>query len=703
MNLFTFLATFQWHPLQVIVLAAVAVIILMAVVAFRFNYRTQMRSTYYMDTECNVFNDKGLARYLSDRKKKFEKPSLVIVDIRNLIIVSKHHNDPERLIYDISDILLKGLSKIETLGRVEYNRFCIVYDNKDKEQIKSLCKSIEERINNSKETLKNDVDFILRFGVYQNVDLEDTNFAIKNALYTLVYSKDVDNNIYFYSNDVSEILSKEKKITEQMHAALEQNRFVPYIQPKVSLKTGRVSGGEILCRWVDDAQNPIFFPNEFIPLFESNGFVKQVDMLMLENACRLAKTLVDRGHRNLVISVNLSKANFDSPDFASKIETIANKVGVMPSNIEIEITETTIMNSYGYVSKCIMDLRQRGFKVAMDDFGKEYSSLGSLSDNPFDTIKLDGIFFRDNLSTEKTRGIVEDLINMLSKLNYEIVCEGVETKDTLSVIGRITNDVVIQGYYFSKPIPIHQFESFLNTNYDDLIAEIVVEKKEYEKARPVAQARTRAIDSDVPESELSDLQSQIKEMQKTIEDQKKLAYEQEIRFMREQIELLKNQKAEAPEPKESEVERLRRELAEAKKAEEKRKKAKAEALEVARLRKELEKLRAQAEEDENVEIEYVDEDGNPVEISPDDEIIEVEEIEVPADEETVEEVEEVQEPEALEATEEVEEPQEEPEALEPEAEEAPQEEASEPVEEPAAQEEVQEEKPKKKIIKKKAE
>ena len=130
MNLFTFLATFQWHPLQVIVLAAVAVIILMAVVAFRFNYRTQMRSTYYMDTECNVFNDKGLARYLSDRKKKFEKPSLVIVDIRNLIIVSKHHNDPERLIYDISDILLKGLSKIETLGRVEYNRFCIVFGSR---------------------------------------------------------------------------------------------------------------------------------------------------------------------------------------------------------------------------------------------------------------------------------------------------------------------------------------------------------------------------------------------------------------------------------------------------------------------------------------------------------------------------------------------------------------------------------------------
>ena len=630
MRLITFLATVKWSPLQSVVLAAVAVIIIIAIIAFRFNYRIQMRSAIYIDTQCDVFNAKGLAKYLTIRRKRFKKPSLVIIDFRNLLIITKYYENPEECIYLISDLLLRKLGKIETLGRIEYNKFCIVYDEKEKEDIKALCKEIEERINQS-DLLKHDVDFILKFGVYLNADLSDPFLCIKNALYTLSYSKDVDDNIYFYSDDVSAILDKEKKISEQMHSALEQNKFVSYIQPKVSLETKRVCGGEILVRWVDDSLNPIFFPNEFIPLFETNGFVKEIDMKMFENACMLAKTMVEKGHNDLVISVNLSKANLEEKGFINKIDSIIDRVGVSPKNLEIEITETTIMNSYGYVSKCIMDLRQRGFKVAMDDFGKEYSSLGSLSDNPFDTIKLDGIFFKDNLSTDKTRLIVEELLTMLTKLNYEVVCEGVENKETLSVIGRITRNVVIQGYYFSRPVPTHQFESFVNTNYDDMI-DIPSEPVSKQQQKPAVVETNDTIkevsnfdklDNDM----IASLQLQIKEMKQTIEDQKKSAYEQELRYMREQIEMLKTQGTQPKE--ETELERLRRELAEAKKKDSERKKALAEAKEIEMLKKELAEL--------NKELEKSEED---IQTESEQEVIEAEEVK----EEKIEEASPVDEP-----------------------------------------------------------
>ena len=537
-NIFGFEVTY----LQLSITIGLIILLVIAAIAFRQNIRTQMRVSNYMDNECNVYNRNGLEMYLFKNRKRLSNPTLVAVELKNLALIAK--NSKGNLPYNVATILINGLNKEETIGRLEYSKFVVVYNNKSKEDIKRICTEFDQTLNGPDSKFNSDVNFAVTFGVYENPSLENTKMALVLAEYTLTYSNVKEKNMYFYCDEVNMALNRKDRINEQKQAALEEKRFVSFIQPKVSLATGKVVGGEILCRWLDEYQKPVYYPNEFIPVFEENGFVKEVDKLMLENGARLAQILVRNGHPDIQISVNLSKINFETKNFASEIYNIVTNAGASPRNIEIEITETTIMNNSTFVANCIMELRQLGFKVAMDDFGKEYSSLGLLSSNPFDIIKLDSIFFKDGLSTEKTKGIVHDLLHMLAKLDYEIVCEGIETKEVVNIIGSINPNVIIQGYYFSKPIPVYQFEAFVNTTYEfDFETEVEQE--------PVKEVKAEAKEAVIEETNadnderVRELEERINQMQKLFETQNAKHQEQLEQF---RAQAAKQQQAPQPQP-----------------------------------------------------------------------------------------------------------------------------------------------------------
>ncbi len=494
------------------------VIVIIATIAFRHNIRIQMRVSNFMDNECNIYNRNGLAKYIQKNRKKLLSPALVVVSIRNLSLIAKNSNG--NLPYNVASLMIAKLGKRETIGRLEYHKFLLVLTGRSRDEIKKLCNEIDQDLDGQESKFDSDVNFTTSFGIYENPGMDNPQESITFTDYSIIYSKLREKNMYFYTSDVSNSLKLKDEINEQKQAALEERRFISLIQPKVSLATGRVIGGEILCRWVDESQKPIYFPDQFIPVFEENGFVKEIDMLMLENACKLASTLVRNGFPDVVISVNLSKINFETKNIASEIQSKVVELGAMPKNIELEITETTIMDNSSFVSNCIMELRQLGFKVAMDDFGKEYSSLGSLSSNPFDIIKLDSIFFKDGLTTEKTRSIVRDILHMLSKLDYEIVCEGIETKEEVNIIGSINPNVIIQGYYFSKPIPIYEFESFIRTVYE---FDFQPEKLEAEEENVVTDNSNVINEND---DKVKALEDKLLEMQEQMRNQQHLVNQQ---------------------------------------------------------------------------------------------------------------------------------------------------------------------------------
>lgn len=556
------------YTLQLILAICMVVMVLIGLLAFRINDRIQMRVSLLMDNETRIYNRQGFAKYIRRHKKKFKHANLVNVRIVNLGYLYTVYKDKHKMLMEITDTMLKGLSKLETLGRVEFNEFMLLLDSYTKEQLREKCKEISNKLAELYFENYGVYNFKIEFGVYEDPDLNEYQTAIDRCLAIIRYSEIRQNNVWYYSQDVADKIQKLNNVNELKTQALESKQFAAYIQPKVDYKTGKVCGGEVLVRWVDEDHKVIFYPDDFIPLFEQNGFIKKLDFVMFEQTCEFAQTLKQKGFQDIILSVNISKINFDSPTFINDITQIIKKYpSINPTNIEIEITESANMEGSQHLSSIIMSLRQLGYKLAMDDFGKDYSTLGSLVNCPYDTIKMDMFFFRNRLSTEKEKDIATNVLNLLSKLNVEIVCEGIEDENTINILGTVTHDFVIQGYYISKPIPISQFEPFLRTHYDFQYPEIQGIRAASGKPAPKVVQSKDVKDSNIERpslqnDEISSLKAQLAQMKDLIENNKREAEEKrknsELDNLKEEIRRLKS----APQNNndEREIQRLKDEL-----------------------------------------------------------------------------------------------------------------------------------------------
>ncbi len=567
----------------ILVAAILILVLIVAIIAYRFNHRKQAKAAMLMDNECLIYNKKGLEKYLQRKHKKFSNPTLVVAEIENLGYLYMNYDKRSKLLYNISNCMTKGLTKREVVARTDFEKFTIVFENRSKEDIKAICQKIEANLDKMPIEGYGMYDFYLSFGIYENAPLTDKEVIyVASAITT--FSNLVDLNLYYYTAEVGIALEKIRRMNTEKDPDFEQNRFVPYIQPKVDLKTGRVVGGEILCRWTDDTNNFKFGPGEFIPLFEKTGFVKYIDEAMLRAACELAQLMIQRGRSDIVISVNLSRIQFMTPNLETRIMDVVREYQINPKNIELEVSESTMMKNYQYISNCLMKLRQLGFSVAMDDFGKDHSSMDSLSTNPFDVVKLDILFFKNRLATDKDRTIVHNLLEMFTKLNYIKVCEGVSDRQTLEELAAISRDVIVQGFCISQPIPVPQFEAFANTVFDFSYLPDPDNKEEEEEEvekKVVTDTVEASVSSNpnggtsinisglggttvVPEhdKELEEMRRQMDEMrhqfQISLEEQKRLAQEQEMKRMKEHMEHLQNQPKERKDN--SEIDSLRLEI-----------------------------------------------------------------------------------------------------------------------------------------------
>ncbi|NBK96854.1 MAG: EAL domain-containing protein [Erysipelotrichia bacterium] len=223
-----------------------------------------------------------------------------------------------------------------------------------------------------------------------------------------------------------------------------------YLQPKISIESGKVIGAEALARWVVDGEVQ-YYPDEFIPIFENNGFICELDLYMLEEVCICLKTGIEKGLDMIPISINQSKVLFYRTNYLDSLKEILNCYKVDPSLIIIEVTETVTMENMSGVKDIIKGLHDLGFKVSMDDFGSGYSSLNVLQKLDIDELKLDRVFLMNSEYTFKQRKVIESIVRLAKELNISTVSEGVETKEQLAFLKAISCDIA-QGYYYSKPV-----------------------------------------------------------------------------------------------------------------------------------------------------------------------------------------------------------------------------------------------------------
>lgn len=260
---------------------------------------------------------------------------------------------------------------------------------------------------------------------------------------------------------------REKQLEKRTKTALENKEFVPYLQPKFMLSTNEICGAEALARW--HAADRMIQPHEFIPLFERNGFITQLDFEIYEQTFQFVKESMAKGYGMVPISLNMSRGHINDPDFLNKFMHLMDYYEIPTQMIELEITESVFEENTERLKEFIADIRTTGIKVSIDDFGSAYSSLNMLKDIDVDIVKLDKSFI-DNICSgtsydtmQKDRIIVENIINMITLLGFKTIFEGIESHEQIEFL-KYSGCNFGQGFLFARPLPLDEFENkFLKT------------------------------------------------------------------------------------------------------------------------------------------------------------------------------------------------------------------------------------------------
>ena len=352
----------------------------------------------------------------------------------------------------VADVLKQELSADSICCRVHSDVFfvCVPYTKKG-EIIKRI-----ERIR--KMIYKNEFAFDINtsFGVYL---VHDRTIPInlmcdRATLAGRTVKSSAMNFCAFYDEQYRAEMLKTTEIEKDMNVAISEKQFLMYLQPKFNLATGKICGAEVLSRWHHPVKG-LIQPNDFIPLFERNGFILKLDEYMWEEACKTLAQWRSEGKNPVPLSVNISRYHIKNNDLITVWKRLLKRYDVYPSDLTLEITETFFYDS-GDLYEVLQKLQDMGFKLEVDDFGAGYSSLNMIRNIPVNTIKIDKDFLDKKLSTEKGKIVISHTIAMAKDLKLSVVAEGVETKEHVDFLKSSACDVA-QGYYFAKPMPLDEF------------------------------------------------------------------------------------------------------------------------------------------------------------------------------------------------------------------------------------------------------
>lgn len=268
-----------------------------------------------------------------------------------------------------------------------------------------------------------------------------------------------ETEIIFYTDKMHDDLSWGNYIKAYVETAIEQDEFVVYLQPKFDIKTEKIKGSEALIRW--NYKNKEFLPPyRFIPFFEKDGSIAEIDDIVLKKVCEAMNRWKKEGKTLYPISVNLSRSRMYDERLIDKLVGIVDSYGVDHHLIDFELTESATYDNMEHMISVLQELRDRGFKISMDDFGTGYSSLSLLTQMPIDTLKIDKSFV-DTIANDSERKediiVLQHIIGLAKELGFVCLAEGAESRPQIDRLRELGCEI-IQGYYFSKPIPLTEYE-----------------------------------------------------------------------------------------------------------------------------------------------------------------------------------------------------------------------------------------------------
>ena len=267
------------------------------------------------------------------------------------------------------------------------------------------------------------------------------------------------NRYSYYDAGMRELMLQDQMIVRDMETALQDEQFAIFLQPIYNIKNDSIVSAEALVRWFHPI-NGMISPGKFIPVFERNGFIVKVDRFVWESVCKFIKNQREETGEVIPVSVNVSRLNFYNLDLLEFLLGLLEKYDLEPWMLKLEITESAYMDNSHQLMSIIRVFREEGFPVLMDDFGSGYSSLNMLKNLPVDVLKVDMAFVRELEESERAYMILKFIMNLARDLGMDVIVEGVETKKQLDYLANLGADK-IQGYYFSKPLPVTDFKKLL--------------------------------------------------------------------------------------------------------------------------------------------------------------------------------------------------------------------------------------------------
>lgn len=360
-----------------------------------------------------------------------------------------------------------------TFSRMAGDRFAMLMpkDDFEPDRFNKVCKAIIE---------KRDYALTVHFylGVYYIVDRSLSVAEMCDRAYMALESikGNLNTNVAYYQEEIRKKRLFEALNVDELQKALRERQFKIYLQPQIDSSTNHLVGVEALVRWFNPKRGMIP-PNEFISAFEEKGMIAQLDYYVWEEACMQLQRWKEMGRENWSISVNISAKDFYLSDIYESITGLVEKYDIEAKNLKLEITETAFVLNVEEQMVLVKRLQNRGFIVEMDDFGSGYSSLNSLKDISVDVLKMDMKFFQKTNEQKRADKIVESIVNLAYNLEMAVIAEGVENAEQVEML-RSIGCKIIQGFYYSKPLPVEEFEEFAkNYEFED-IHEILMELKD---------------------------------------------------------------------------------------------------------------------------------------------------------------------------------------------------------------------------------
>jgi diguanylate cyclase (GGDEF)-like protein len=436
----------------------------------QYESEQKIRKLAYFDELTGLASRSYFLRHLEDTiniaSRHQERFSLLYLDLDSFKDINDTlgHDVGDELLKVVAKRLLKALRKSDFAARLGGDEFCILVDSLSINYVAEVATRCLQEVNHPIQLGSQTFNPRVSIGIANYPgDGANAQALLKAADSAMYAAKQAGKHRYaFYRPELTIRAKKRLNMEHELRKALEEEQFVLWYQPQVSLSTGKVLGVEALVRW-NHPERGLVPPNDFIHVAERIGLIQRLGQWVMENACAQAREWQETGLPKVRMSVNISPIHFQDPAIVDQVQTVLEKTGWAARELELEVTENVVQTELKNMES-FQRLKKEGVRITIDDFGTGYSSLASLKKLPIDCLKVDQLFVRDMVDDPESATLVGTIVALAKALKLQVVAEGVETEEELQILTALGCDLV-QGYHFSKPVPASEIPALLEHNF----------------------------------------------------------------------------------------------------------------------------------------------------------------------------------------------------------------------------------------------